>query len=64
MKIWILGFVAGILCTGALYVLLGTANAHTPCGNDVDQWKPPPVCKHILVANPYTGLMETQYVCD
>ena len=54
-----LGAVVGL----AIGLLIVSSVAHTPC-NGVDQWEPPPVCKHVLVVNPYTGLMETQYVCE
>ena len=38
---------------------LRIADAHPPC-NDYT----PPVCQYIQVINPYTGQLETEYVCE
>ena len=47
------GVVTGVGLRGSI--------AHTPCDN-LELIKKP--CKHVLVVNPYTGKMETQYVCQ
>ena len=39
---------------------LRIADAHPPC-NEIYM---PPVCQYVQVVNPYTGQLETEYVCD
>ena len=44
----------------ALGILIAPSTAHTPC-ND---YQPPKQCKYVQVVNPYTGNLETEYVCE
>ena len=50
-----------LIALGAILALAIPATGHTPCDNAYD---PPPVCRHVQVVNPYTGKLETEYVCD
>jgi len=50
-----LAFLSAVL----LYLFVPRVMAHAPCDNPI-----PEVCGYQLVANPYTGKMQTEYVCQ
>lgn len=45
----------------AIGLMIVSAAAHTPCNNDFELVGPK--CKYVQVVNPYTGQLETHYVC-
>lgn len=56
-----IALVAGLIL-GVATGLAVVSRAHTPCGNDL--YEPAPICRYVQVVNPYTGKLETEYVCD
>ena len=58
MRSAVTGAAIGIILS--VIFLAAASQSHTPC-NDLELIEKP--CKYVLVVNPYTGQMETQYVC-
>ena len=46
-----------LVALGALGTLAIPATGHTPCDQPIER------CRYVQVVNPYTGKLETQYVC-
>ena len=60
-------FAATLLAGCALGIAVGisirAAEAH-PCNDGGYKYEPPQQCRYVQVINPYTGKLETEYVCD
>jgi len=53
------------LALGALLAITYSAVAHTPCSTSPPVYEyETPRCEYVQAINPYSGILETHYVCE